>query len=380
MRLLVVSSTSHYRDANGIRGWGPTVRELSILADYVGSIVHVAPVSQDQAPDSALPYTSTSVELRLVPQAGGESLLQKLHILAVWPRYLCEIRHAAKRVDAVHVRAPANIALLALLWLIVTRRPRKRWVKFAGDWNPKAGGPLSYRLQRRMLTSGIVRTMVTVNGVWPEQPSHVRSFINPSFDREELARAAEAAAAKRVHPPICYLFVGRVEEPKGVTRAVEAFIRLSKSAPSTLAIIGDGPAREECFGLVQRAGLENRVEFMGWRSRSQVTDAYARAHILLLPTQAYEGWPKVLSEAMAYGVVPVTSRVASISHFLEGTEAAVLLDDLSPVSIERAVQALLCDSNRWSRARDQAVRVARDFSFERYLADVSDVLNVDTRA
>ena len=46
---------------------------------------------------------------------------------------------------------------------------------------------------------------------------------------------------------------------------------------------------------------------------------YARSHFMLLPSSCSEGWPKVLSEAMAYGVVPVASNVSCIPQILGAT-------------------------------------------------------------
>ena len=40
-----------------------------------------------------------------------------------------------------------------------------------------------------------------------------------------------------------------------------------------------------------------------------------QAYLMLFPSES-EGWPKVLSEGKAYGVVPVTSDVSSIPQYL----------------------------------------------------------------
>ena len=48
----------------------------------------------------------------------------------------------------------------------------------------------------------------------------------------------------------------------------------------------------------------------------EVAKFYSPAHFFLLPSSSSEGWPKVLSEAMAYGVVPIASSISSIPQIL----------------------------------------------------------------
>src|SRR5690606_32026939 len=92
------------------------------------------------------------------------------------------------RADFIHVRCPANIGLLALARLI--RAPQPKWFKYAGNWRPARREAWSYRLQRWWLNRGWSGGTVTVNGRWPNQPPHVRSFYNPSLTAETLADAA----------------------------------------------------------------------------------------------------------------------------------------------------------------------------------------------
>ncbi len=63
-KIVVISDTPHYRRAGRIVGWGPTVRELDQLSTLFDELVHVAPVSDETAPASALPYESARVRIR----------------------------------------------------------------------------------------------------------------------------------------------------------------------------------------------------------------------------------------------------------------------------------------------------------------------------
>ncbi len=215
MRLLVISHTEHFRRDGLTVGWGPTVRELSRLAGLFDELVHVAPLHDGPAPASALPYDAPNVRQVPVRPAGGPSLGAKLGVVSAWAGYLRVILRELRRCDVVHVRCPSNIGLLAILVLALARTPRRRWIKYAGNWFPDGPESLSYSLQRRLLARGTARAVVTVNGNWPDQPAHVRAFLNPCLSEEELRDGAAKGASKELSAPLRLLFVGQVVESKG---------------------------------------------------------------------------------------------------------------------------------------------------------------------
>src|SRR5205814_7925183 len=84
----------------------------------------------------------------------------------------------------------------------------------------------------------------------------------------------------------------------------------------TLRIIGDGPMRKPLEGLATSLGLAERVTFEGAVPQSKVLDFYERAHILVLASQT-EGWPKVIAEGMAFGLVCIGSNRGLVPQMLE---------------------------------------------------------------
>jgi glycosyltransferase involved in cell wall biosynthesis len=377
VRLLIVSHTAHYRDGSGrVSGWGPTVREIDALAGLFDEVRHVAPLHAGPPPPAALPYAAANVTHVPVRASGGETLASKAGILLAWPGVLRTIRGELDRSDAVHVRAPANIALAALLILRRrTGRPAARWIKYAGNWSPPGPEPWSYRLQRRILRRGLPGTVVTVNGEWPNDPPHVKSFRNPSLTDAEMEEGRRAASAKPAPPPLRLLFVGRVEEAKGAGRAVEILRRLrGRGVDATLELVGEGPERARLEKRLQGDALGGSVRFLGGLPRPAIGAAYARAHILLLPSTASEGWPKVLGEAMAYGAVPVASDVSSVPEYLGrfGCGRAIPAQDLDRFASE--LERYARDAGLLAGESRRAVESAEAFSYTRYLAAVREIL------
>lgn len=377
MKLLIVSHTPHYLQAGLPAGWGPTVREIDHLASLFDEITHLAPLHNEPAPDAAFPYRAGNIRLRPVPAAGGGCFLDKLAILWQAPRWVGAILDEMRRADVVHVRCPAGISLIAVVLLAVASRPRRRWIKYAGNWRPQKNESWSYRFQRWWLEWGRHRGLVTVNGSWPGQPSFIRSFLNPCLTDSELAEG-RAAVAKPSPRPLRAIFVGRLETPKGVGRLLHILAMLrARGLDVHTDLVGDGPERARFERQAGELGVSDLAHFHGWLPRMALAPLYGRAHVMLFPTSSSEGWPKVLSEAMAYGVVPIAGNVSSIPQLLERFAAGRALDPDDLEAMARAVAAYADHPGLWSVESANAASAAAQFTYSRYLDAVRELLTLD---
>lgn len=368
MRLLVISETPHALDNGQWKGWAATVRELSALATLFDELVHVTPVGSPLTP-ALCAYGAPNVRVVGVRPTGGRGWKAKAGILAGWADYLKVILRELKSADAVHVRCPCNIGLLTILLLCVIREPRRRWIKYAGNWRPKGQEPWSYRLQRWLLRKTWHRGLVTVNGQWEGDPDHILEFFNPSFSESELAEARLWGKRKVLDGVIRCVFVGRVEEAKGAGRAVEIVNRLrQQGVEAELDLVGDGPLLRE----LMRAG--NRwVKFHGWLPRDEIRSVWQKAHICLLPSDT-EGWPKAISEAMAWGVVPVASSVGSVPHYLNQFGCGMALPARDVEGFTEAIEGYVRKPDRWKHESERAMEAAHLFTYEAHVRRVRDLL------
>jgi glycosyltransferase involved in cell wall biosynthesis len=244
-------------------------------------------------------------------------------------------------------------------------------VKYAGNWRPQSPESWSYTFQRWWLNKGWQRGVVTVNGEWPQQPHHVNSFLNPCLTETELIAGRTAAAEKQLTSPLRLLYVGRLEETKGVGRAIEIMRLLrQRGVAVVLDLVGDGAERPIFEDLVAQHGLGAHIIFHGWVARTQLGPLFARAHLMLFPSSCSEGWPKVLSEGMAYGVVPLAGDVSSIPQFLQrfGTGRSFAPTDLT--AFVEAVVWFEQHPELWQEESANGVGAAKLFSYQNYLQAV----------
>lgn len=371
LRLLVVSHTPHHRAADGtVSGWGPTVRELDVLSQAWRSLTHVALVDRGDPPSSSLTYRSSRVDVVGLPTAGGDRLIDKVGLVAQTPRYARAVWRAMAQADAVHVRCPANISALALLVLTIRRRPTPRWVKYAGNWQHAPGEALSYRVQRGLLKLDAARAAVTVNGRWPGCHPHIRAFDNPCLTDDEYRSAIAEARQPPTGPPRL-LYVGRLEAKKGIMQALEVAAHLIDGGDAeSLVVVGDGPDRSAADRLTRQLGVGDRVQFAGWVPQHEVAAFYRSADFLIFPS-ATEGFPKVVAEAMAHGVIPITSDVSAIPQVLRECRCGTSVAAADVAAYVEAVRAYRRDPSRWAEEIAAGRVSAERFTYSRYLESVA---------
>jgi glycosyltransferase involved in cell wall biosynthesis len=378
VKLLIISNMSHYLKDGRVLGWGPTVQEINHLSKLFDEVRHIGFLHPEQAPASSLPYESENIHLVPVNPTGGKYLLDKFKILSRTPEYIRTIRNEMKKADVIHLRCPANITLLALLVLSISKNPAKRWIKYAGNWRPNKKEPWSYTLQRWMLRRGLHRGVATVNGTWEGDPEFIRPFTNPCLDKAELDSAKEIGERKRISDPIRLVYAGRLEEEKGVGRCLKILASLKEhNIPAHLDFVGDGPQRGHFETMARSLKVDELVHFHGWLPRTKLPEIYAKGHIFLFPSSSSEGWPKVISEAMAYGMVPVTSRISSIPQFLEMFECGAVLNPDDIEGFVNAINSFRTDPEKWQIHSQKGMNSASLFTYENYLKKVAELLNMN---
>ncbi len=123
--------------------------------------------------------------------------------------------------------------------------------------------------------------------------------------------------------PDAFGYVGRFVSQKNLMGLLNAFSIVAKARPSAkLVIAGAGPLEN---GLKARAfvlGLKDRVE---WVAHTESVDAlYARIGTLVLSSW-YEGWARVVPEAMSCGIPVVMTDVGCAGELMRnGVEGTVV--------------------------------------------------------
>ena len=360
MKLGIVSHTEHCKVGGQWEGLAPTVREIDFVSRHFTKVIHAGCGYETEMQSlQTTSYQSDNVEFVPLIPTGGDRLAEKVKILLHAPRNLWRVLKVIRESDILQLRLPTGMGVYLLpFFLVFVRKPY--WVKYAGNWQ-QSDPPWSYSFQRRLLTNHNDGP-ITINGTWKEQKSHVLSFENPCMSQLELGEARRSAKQRNRRGPFRFLFVGRLEEAKGVGRILDA-IRVFRmcDAVESIHFVGDGQCRENYEREAMSLGVH--CQFHGVLPRKALNQLYAKSHFLLLPSDS-EGFPKVLAEAGAFGVIPIVSAVSAIPQYITSdhghlwpteTEFSEWLNDQE-----------LFDTERMAKMSANMSKLAEIFTYEHY--------------
>ena len=163
-------------------------------------------------------------------------------------------------------------------------------------------------------------------GRWLFGPNSSFMIINNAIDCDKFCFRPEVRNRIRQELQFEDKFVighvGRFEDQKNHLRMLKIFKTVLKRRPnSVLVLVGIGSLQEQCMQLAHDLGISDQVLFLG--DRVDVPELMQAFDLFLLPS-LYEGFPFVLVEAQASGLVcaastnvPAECNVTGNVHFID---------------------------------------------------------------
>lgn len=137
----------------------------------------------------------------------------------------------------------------------------------------------------------------------------------------DTSRFSPGPVPLSARPPNC-LFVGRLEEKKGVRYLIDAFAQVRNAVPEArLTVVGDGKLHAELQRQAESQQLP--VRFVGKQAPEVIKQFLDASRVLCLPSVTLEsgdseGLGMVLLEAQSSGVPVVTSSKGGVDALLHG--------------------------------------------------------------
>jgi len=164
------------------------------------------------------------------------------------------------------------------------------------------------------------------------------------------------------------LFVGRVEEEKGIGRIIRAIQILPEHLQNQigkLTIIGKGRDLEKLMDEAQK-NLKVPFQFLGSLKRDALNLAYAESHVFCLPSNASEGFPKVIAEAAAFKNALLVSSVSSVAQYVHHQKHGFVCEQLTPEEISSFLKSYLENREMLEKHAQSAMEIPQLFTYERY--------------
>lgn len=147
-------------------------------------------------------------------------------------------------------------------------------------------------------------------------PSHffLEKFVEWGWPREKLVHIPNYVDESKFEPLFTpgkyFIYFGRLAPEKGVGTLMRAVAK----AGVPLKIVGTGPIELELKSLAKEVGGE--IEFLGYRSGSELHDLVRGARAVVLPSEWYENAPMSILESYALGKPVIGARIGGIPEMI----------------------------------------------------------------
>jgi phosphatidylinositol alpha-mannosyltransferase len=285
------------------------------------------------------------------------------------PRYVSQVQKVLDReqFDLLHFHEP----FVPFLSLVVLRQSTS--VNIA-TFHAYAGFSPAMELGKRTLTpyAGRLHGRIAVSAA-------ARHFADRFFPGDfkvipngvnlgRYQRAVPIARWKDGCPNI--LFVGRLEDRKGLPHLLKAFRLVRRSGiEGRLLVVGSGPQEREARRYVMTRGLQN-VEFLGRVSDAEKAQLFKTADVFVSPATGRESFGIVLLEAMAAGTPIVCSDIHGYKGVVQRGRQAILVPPRDSKGLAAAISELLADPALRERMGEAGLERAKQFSWEHITARV----------
>lgn len=166
-------------------------------------------------------------------------------------------------------------------------------------------------------------------------PSLPRVVVVPNYIDAEVWSPPHKSlhSPKKTRRCLRMCFFGRLVEQKNFLE----FIRACEGHPVELTLIGDGPLKEQLLDC----GLQHGLKLYAFARRPQyeLIETLREHDLFVLPSK-YEGHPKALIEAMAFGMPVLGANSPGIRELIRDGQTGILVDP-SRLGFEEGIRRVL---------------------------------------
>jgi len=171
------------------------------------------------------------------------------------------------------------------------------------------------------------------------------------------------------------LFLGRLENRKGLKYLIRAFERVRNEVPrARLIVAGEGRLRGGLERYVWRHDMEGDVFFTGFVPAEDRPRLFASCDVFCAPSTGQESFGIVLLEAMACGKPIVASNIDGYRDVVTNRREGLLVPVKDESAIASALIELLTDPRRREELAEQGRRTVQQYSWSRVARWILDYI------
>lgn len=369
MNFLIITHADHKLIGNKCLSYAPYVREMNLWIRYVNQVEIVAPLIKGDISNIDLAYEHDNLKFSKIPSIALTSIITIIVSGFKLPKIIYSLFTACYRADHIHLRCPGNIGLLGCF--VQFFFPKKlKTAKYAGNWDFKSKQPISYKLQKRILSSTFLtkNCKVLVYGKWENQTKNIKPFFTASFHETEKVKNELRDYSKALN----FIFIGSLVKGKRPLMAIKIVEGLKNQKKDVkLNIYGEGILRTDIENYIQSNNLEGIVILHGNQKKEAIKKVLRTSHFLLLLSKS-EGWPKAIAEAMFFGVVPISTSISCVPYMLDNGNRGILVKP----NISEVIKKIDSITNdEYIKMSNNAISWSQYYTLDKFEEEVKKLLN-----
>lgn len=370
MKFTIITHVTHIHNQNQYFGYAPYIGEMNIWLKYVDELIVVAPLLKKEISPIDLAYKHSIIDFRSVPDFNLIGIKNILGTIFKMPIIFWNIFWAMKKADHIHLRCPGNTGLIACLIQILF--PSKvKTAKYAGNWDSKSKQPLSYRIQKWILSNTFLtrNIQVLVYGDWKNQSANIKSFFTATYSETEV----KSIQKEDFKSSPSFIFTGSLVNGKNPLYAVQLLNEIIKKGNNVvLNIYGEGIQRKNLENYIRENRLDKNIFLHGNQNKETLKKAYQKSHFVILPSKS-EGWPKTIAEGMFWGCLPVATKVSCVPYMLDFGKRGVLLEmDLEKDTNE--IKNIIDNETLFLQKSKQALEWSQNYTTDLFESEIKKIL------
>lgn len=370
MKLIVISSSPLVATEKGYQAYSPYIREMEIWARHAKEIGFCSPVWKTDKGTLIAPISFSIAKLFTARDFNIASFVELLKAVANSFYNFKQLYAAMRWADHIHLRCPGNLGLMGcMVQIFFPSKPKT--AKYAGNWDPKAKQPWSYKLQRWILSNTwLTRNMqVLVYGEWEAQSKNIKAFFTATYTESDKA----PVAPRNLDDEINAVFVGTLSPGKRPMYAIKLIEALHKKGIHIrLALYGHGTEKQKIEDYIGQNQLEDIISLKGNQPQDIVREAFQQSHFVILPSQS-EGWPKAIAEGMFWGCLPIATRVSCLANMLDNGNRGILLDMEFENDLMQ-LEAIINDRSAYADQVQKSIVWSRQFTMDVFESEIEKLL------
>ena len=354
MRILVVNNNVIYENDAGLFVFKETGKFLVQILEEGHEVLVFQFRMRFENTDFLVDYNINNRGFKIITVKREKSELSaylKAFILAI---------QTIRRSDFIYLFYPGNICIILAVICIILNKPYGFYVR-------GQKGIIS------IISKLLYKRAKVIFTISPSFTMSIRKIVNnvetirPMMEASENDILYNRAYNKKLNYEL--LYVGRIEKEKGIYELLQAIRELIEQGMKNFRvnIVGDGIDAVTVREMVKKYKLNQFFLFHGTITDfKELSLYYKKADLFILPTY-HEGFPRVLYEAMIFGVPIITTFVGGIAYLMKDEFNCYRIEPKDAQSIKVKIYEAIINYENTAELARNATKTIID-----YLADKKD--------